>query len=78
MPARGRSGINIWVSTSDESGAVAALRDLGYAVAPGSLYRLAAPPGFRISVGALALSRVDAVADAVARAVGPVTGVLTR
>jgi len=70
VAARGRSGINVWVSTSDESGAVAALRDLGYAVAPGSLYRLAAPPGFRVSVGALALSDVDKLADAVARAVG--------
>jgi DNA-binding transcriptional MocR family regulator len=70
IPARGRSGINVWVSTSDEAGAVATLRDLGYAVAPGSLYRLASPPGFRLSVGALSLSDVDKVADAVAAAVG--------
>jgi len=82
VSARGRSGINVWVSTSDESGAVAAMRDLGYAVAPGSLYRLASPAGFRISLGALELSDVDRVADAVATAVvspagsagaGPVT-----
>lgn len=79
VAARGRGGINVWVSTPDESAAVAALRDLGYAVAPGSLYRLAAPPGFRVSLGALARSHVDAVADAVARAVTPPgSGVLTR
>jgi DNA-binding transcriptional MocR family regulator len=70
VTARGRTGINVWVSTSDESGSVAALRDLGYAVAPGSLYRLGSPPGFRISLGALRVSDVDKVADAVARAVG--------
>jgi DNA-binding transcriptional MocR family regulator len=72
VPARGRTGINVWVSTSDESGAVAALRDLGYAVAPGSLYRLGSAPGFRISVGALELSDVDKLADGVLAAVGEV------
>ncbi len=70
ITARGRSGINVWVSTSDEAGAVATMRDLGYAVAPGSLYRLASPPAFRLSVGALDLSEVDKVAAAVAVAVG--------
>ena len=49
---------------------MAALRDLGWAVAPGSLYRLAAPPGFRFTVAALELSDVDRLADAVATAVG--------
>jgi DNA-binding transcriptional MocR family regulator len=79
VAARGRSGINVWVSTSDESAAVAALRDLGFAVAPGSLYRLAAPPGFRVSLGALPLAQVEPLADAVARAVAPPgSGVLTR
>jgi hypothetical protein len=72
VPARGRTGINVWVSTPDESGAVATLRDLGYAVAPGSLYRLGSAPGFRISVGALELSDVDKLADGVLAAVGEV------
>jgi DNA-binding transcriptional MocR family regulator len=72
VPARGHTGINVWVSTSDESGSVAALRDLGYAVAPGSLYRLSSAPGFRISIGALNLSDVDGLADAVLAAVGEI------
>jgi DNA-binding transcriptional MocR family regulator len=67
VPARGRTGINVWVPVEDEAGAVAALRDLGYAVAPGSLFRLQAPPGLRISVGSLDLSDVNRLADAVAR-----------
>ncbi len=70
VAARGGSGINVWVSTSDESAAVAAMRDLGWAVAPGSLFRLNAPPGFRFTVAALELSDVDRLADDVAAAVG--------
>jgi DNA-binding transcriptional MocR family regulator len=79
LPARGRSGINVWVSTSDEAGAVAAMRDLGYAVAPGSRFRLGSPPGLRLSVGALDPSSVEALADAVTVAVGgPAVAALTR
>jgi DNA-binding transcriptional MocR family regulator len=70
VTARGASGINIWVSTSDESAAVAAMRDLGWAVAPGSLFRLSTPPGFRFTVATLELSDVDRLAVAVAAAVG--------
>lgn len=69
VPAHGRTGINVWVPVEDEAAAVATLRDLGYAVAPGSLFRLQAPPGLRISVGDLNLSDVNRLADAVATAV---------
>ena len=69
MPAHGRTGINVWIPVPEEAGAVAALRDLGYAVAPGSLFRLASPPGLRVSIGALLMSDVDRVAEAVATAV---------
>jgi DNA-binding transcriptional MocR family regulator len=68
--ARGRSGINVWVSTSDESQAVATLRDLGFAAAPGSLYRLTSAPGMRLCIANLDQSDVDRLADAVATAVG--------
>jgi DNA-binding transcriptional MocR family regulator len=74
VAARGHTGINVWVSVEDEAGAVAALRDLGYAVAPGSLFRLHAPPGLRISIGGLDLSDVNRVADAVATAVAAPPG----
>jgi DNA-binding transcriptional MocR family regulator len=69
VPAHGRTGINVWIPVPEEAGAVAALRDLGYAVAPGSLFRLASPPGLRVSIGALLMSDVDRVAEAVATAV---------
>ena len=74
VPAVGRSGINVWVPLpgGDETATVARLRDAGYAVAPGSLHRLASPPGVRITISNLDLDGVDALVEAVARAVaGP-------
>jgi hypothetical protein len=50
---------------------VGLLRDAGYAVAPGSLFRLAAPPGIRITVSPLDEAAIPALADAVAAAVHP-------
>jgi DNA-binding transcriptional MocR family regulator len=71
LAARGRTGINVWVPVPDETAAVAALRDCGWAVGPGAVHRLASAPGLRLTVSRLRLSDVDAVAAAVATAVGP-------
>lgn len=68
VAAYGRTGINVWVPVPDETRAVTSLRDLGYAVAPGHLFRQASPPGIRITIAALRLSEVDHLADAVAAA----------
>jgi DNA-binding transcriptional MocR family regulator len=70
LPARGRTGINVWVPVPDETRAVAAMREAGYAVAPGALYRLASPPALRLTISPLDLSDVEPLADAVAQAVG--------
>ena len=67
----GHTGINLWVRTTDETRAVAVLRDAGWAVAPGSLYRLDAPPGIRVTISPLDLTDVAALSDAVAAAVRP-------
>jgi DNA-binding transcriptional MocR family regulator len=67
VPAHGRTGINVWVPVDDEATAIATMRDHGIAVSPGSVHRLAAPPGLRITVAPLTGS-VDGVADAVAEA----------
>ncbi len=69
VPARGRTGINVWVPVADETAAITRLRDAGYAVAPGSLYRIASPPGLRITVSPLDPDRIGPLADAVLRAV---------
>jgi DNA-binding transcriptional MocR family regulator len=74
LAAHGRTGINVWVPVADETAALARLRDEGYAVAPGSLYRIAAPPGLRITISPLDPSQLEPLADAVLRAVRPGPG----
>ncbi|MEV5764354.1 aminotransferase class I/II-fold pyridoxal phosphate-dependent enzyme [Micromonospora sp. NPDC052213] len=71
LAAHGRSGINVWLPVADETSALTALRDAGWAVAPGALYRIAGPPGLRITVSSLDDGEVAPLADAVARAVRP-------
>jgi hypothetical protein len=56
----------------DETQTVGLLRDAGYAVAAGSLFRIGTPPGVRITVSALDDSGLEPVADAVAAAAHPV------
>jgi DNA-binding transcriptional MocR family regulator len=72
IEARGATGINVWVRVSDETRAVTIMRDSGYAVAPGALFRIAAPPGIRVSVGPLAEADIDPLAAAIAAAAHPV------
>lgn len=69
VAASGRTGVNVWVPVRDETRTVAALRDRGRAVAPGALFRLASPPGVRITVGPLSADDVEPLAAAVAEAV---------
>jgi DNA-binding transcriptional MocR family regulator len=71
LQAHGATGINLWVRVPDETRTVGALRDAGYAVAPGSLFRVGAPPGIRITVSALATSDIEPLAEAVTAAAHP-------
>lgn len=48
----GRSGMNVWVPVDDEARVVAGMQRRGYAVRSGARFRLASPPGVRISVAA--------------------------
>lgn len=68
--ATGRSGINVWVPVADETAAVTRLLTAGWLVAPGSRFRLASPPGVRLSLGAIDEPDVPRLAAAVAAAVG--------
>ncbi|GAB1642423.1 aminotransferase class I/II-fold pyridoxal phosphate-dependent enzyme [Krasilnikovia sp. MM14-A1259] len=72
LPACGMTGLNLWVRVPDETRTVGALRDAGYAAAPGSLFRLRTPPGIRLTVSPLDMHDLDRVADAVAAAAHPV------
>ena len=71
VQAGGPTGINIWVRVEDETRTVGLLREAGYAVAAGSLFRLNAGPGIRITISPLNDSDIPALADAVAAAVRP-------
>ncbi|MGR8011784.1 aminotransferase class I/II-fold pyridoxal phosphate-dependent enzyme [Streptomyces hypolithicus] len=74
IEAHGRSGLNVWVPVADETGVVARLLHAGWAVAPGARFRMAAPPGVRLTVSPMAAGDIEAVADAVASATAPVRG----
>jgi DNA-binding transcriptional MocR family regulator len=71
LDAHGATGINVWVRVADETVAVTALRDAGYAVAPGSRFRIATPPGIRLTVSGLDEQALGSLADAVAAAADP-------
>jgi len=66
VAAHGRTGINVWIPVPDETRAVTHLRDSGYAVAPGHMFRQAGPPGIRVTTATLQPSEVDGLADAIA------------
>ncbi|MFJ2708761.1 aminotransferase class I/II-fold pyridoxal phosphate-dependent enzyme [Streptomyces sp. NPDC087428] len=72
VEVHGRSGMNVWVPVSDETGAVARLLHAGWAVAPGARFRISAPQGIRITVSPLGDADIGPLADAVAAAAGPV------
>jgi DNA-binding transcriptional MocR family regulator len=76
LAAHGRTGINVWVPVPDETRAVAALRDRGYAVAPGALFRMASNPAVRLTVGPLERDDIARLADAVAAAIAPQSGIV--
>ncbi|WP_129771623.1 aminotransferase class I/II-fold pyridoxal phosphate-dependent enzyme [Streptomyces sp. L-9-10] len=71
VEAYGRSGMNVWVPVADETGAVARLLHAGWAVAPGARFRMATPPGVRLTVSEMTGDDIGPVADAVASAAGP-------
>ena len=58
----------MWVPVPDETRAISVLRDAGYAVAPGALFRLRAAPGIRITVSPLSDEDIDPLAAAVVAA----------
>jgi DNA-binding transcriptional MocR family regulator len=68
ITASGRSGFTCWVPVADEDGVASSLAAAGWAVAPGQRFRIAAPPGVRISFARLAEPDAPAFAAEFARA----------
>ena len=68
ITASGRSGFTCWVPVPDEDGVASWLAEAGWAVAPGQRFRIAAPPGIRISFATLDTADATSFAADVARA----------
>jgi len=68
ITATGRSGFTCWVPVADEDGVASSLAAAGWAVAPGQRFRIAAPPGVRISFARLAEPDAPSFAADFARA----------
>ena len=64
----GDSGLNVWIPVADETSVVAGMREAGYAVAPGSVFRLASGPGIRVTTARLPPAEAPKVAAAIRRA----------
>jgi DNA-binding transcriptional MocR family regulator len=71
LAVAGETGINTWVPVRDETRTIGLLRDAGYAVAPGSLFRIDTPPGIRITISPLDDEDIPALAEAVVAAASP-------
>ena len=75
ITASGRSGFTCWVPVADEDGVASRLPEgtpklaaAGWAVAPGQRFRIAAPPGVRISFARLTEADAASFAAEFARA----------
>lgn len=64
------SGLNVWVRVPEEASVVAGMAARGWAVAGGARYRIASPPGVRVTTATLDPSEADEVADALVASTG--------
>ena len=68
VEAHGRSGLHVWIPVRDEAHLVHALADRGWAVAAGERFRLATPPGIRVTISTLAPGEAERFADSLVTA----------
>lgn len=68
VEAHSRSGLNVWARVREEAPAVQALLARGFRVRPGERFRLAAPPGLRITIASLREGDAPEVAAVIAGA----------
>lgn len=66
VPARGRSGLHVWVPVPDEQIATAAMRERGFVIRSGAAYRINARPAVRVTSAALTDDQIDDIAAALA------------
>jgi DNA-binding transcriptional MocR family regulator len=66
IEAHGRSGLNVWVPVREEAVTVRALQEAGWLVLAGERFRMATPPGIRITISTLRGGEDEAIAEALA------------
>ena len=71
IPARGRSGLNVWVPVREEVEVVTSLTAAGWAARAGERYRLKSPPAVRITISALQPTEAARLAADLARSLRP-------
>ena len=70
IEAHGETGLNIWIPVPDEAAAATGLLARGWAVAPGSWFRVRSGPGVRVTIAGLSPDEAPALAEAFAGALG--------
>lgn len=68
------TGFNVWIPVSDETSVVTGLLSRGWAVAPGSRYRLAAEPGIRVTVSSMTAEQAEGFAKDLASSMAMTPG----
>ncbi|HSY52138.1 MAG TPA: aminotransferase class I/II-fold pyridoxal phosphate-dependent enzyme [Thermoanaerobaculia bacterium] len=71
IEAQGISGLNVWIPLPEESAAVQALFQRGWAVAAGERYRIRTPPAIRVTIASLDVTDARAFADDLAEVLRP-------
>lgn len=66
VAAHGRSGVNVWVPVREEAPVVSALLDAGWLVAAGERFRIATPPGIRITIATVQEAEAAEIAEVIA------------
>lgn len=74
IEAHGVSGLNVWIPVRDEAAAATGLLARGWAVAPGSWFRIRGDQGIRVTISTLRPEEAGRLAEAVAEAVGAASG----
>ena len=62
IPARGATGLNVWVPVADEAAAVRGLLERGWCVRAGARYRLRSEPAIRITIAQLLPDQAERLA----------------
>ncbi|MFJ6853486.1 aminotransferase class I/II-fold pyridoxal phosphate-dependent enzyme [Streptomyces sp. NPDC091271] len=70
IASHGVSGLNVWVPVRDESAVVNALRTRGWWTAAGTRFRIASPPGVRVTTATLTPAEAARLAGDFADALG--------